>query len=100
MTEQETEWNRGDSHLNAISLLFGDGINRQTRSTFLARPRDKEPRFAPHAAVFTFGAAPLKCAQGGRDSVCDTVLKKAVHGRASDPRFHLLDHAATAEETR
>jgi hypothetical protein len=28
------------------------------------------------------------------------VLKKAVHGRASDSRFHPLDHAATAEEMR
>ncbi len=37
---------------------------------------------------------------GWGDSVCDTVLKKAVHGRASDLRFHLLDHAASAEETR
>ena len=92
--------NRGDSHLTAISPLSGDAIDRQTRSTFLARPRDKEPHFAPHAAVFTFGAATLKCAQGGGDSVCDTVLKKAVHGRASNPRFHLLDHAASAEETR
>ena len=92
--------NRGDSHLTAISLLSGDAIHRQTRSTFLARPRDKEPHFTSHAAVFMFGAVSLKCAQDGRDSVCYTVLKKAVHGRASDPRFHLLDHAATAEETR
>ena len=100
MTEQETGLNRGDSHLSTISLLPGDAIDPQTRSTFLAGLRDKEPRFALDAAVFKFGAATLKCAQDGRDSVCNTVPKKAVHGRASDPRFHLLDHAATAEETR
>ena len=94
------ELNRGDSHLTAISLLSGDAIDRQTRSTFLARPRDKEPHFALDAAVFKFGAAPLKRVQKGRDSVCYTVLKRAVHGRASDSRFHLLDHAASAEETR
>jgi hypothetical protein len=100
VTEQETELNRGDSHLNANSLLSADAVHRQSRFTSIARSQGKEPHFAPNAAVFTFGATPLKCAQDGRDSVCYTVPKKVPHSRASDSRFHPLDHAATAEETR
>jgi len=100
VTEQETEWNRGDSHLNANSLLPGDAIDRQTRSIPLARPRDKEPHFAPNATAFRFGAALLKCAQDEHDSVCYTAPNKVPHRCTSDPRFHLLAHAATTEEAR
>ena len=56
VTEQETEWNRGDSHLNAISLLPGHAFDRQTRSSFPAKPRDKGPHLARGVARLPFGA--------------------------------------------
>jgi hypothetical protein len=63
----------------------------KTRSTFLAaRPLNKEPHRASGIARLLFGAATLKSAQQGRDSVSYTVPKKACHSRASDSHFHPL----------
>ena len=75
-------------------------ITGKTRSTRLAKLRDKEPHLAPINAVFKFGANPLKSALQVREFVYFTVPKKVSHSRASELRFHLLDHAATAEEAR
>ncbi|MFP5227505.1 MAG: hypothetical protein ACLGXA_07720, partial [Acidobacteriota bacterium] len=79
MTEQEMEWNRGDSHLNAIPLLPGHAFDRQTRSTFLARPRDKGPHLARDIAGMPFRAVLLKSAQTWRDSACHTMPRKTIH---------------------
>ena len=48
------------------------------------RPRDKEPHLAPGIACLPLGVVTLKSAQQGRDSVCFTVPKKALHRRSSD----------------
>jgi hypothetical protein len=52
------------------------------------RPRDKEPHLAPGIARLPFGVVTLKSAQQGRDFVCFTVPKKALHSRSFDLRFH------------
>jgi hypothetical protein len=53
-----------------------------------ARPRDKERHLASVIARLPLGAVTLKSAQQGRDSVCFTVPKKALHSRSSDSRLH------------
>ena len=78
----------GTGRHTSRTMLFplpGDAIPRQTRSTLLAvRPRDKEPHLAPGIACLPLGVVTLKSAQQGRDSVCFTVPKKALHRRSSD----------------
>jgi hypothetical protein len=68
------------------------------------RPRDKEPHLAPGIACFPLGVVTLKCAQQGRDFVCFTVPKKALHCRSSDSHsIHAIPariHAAAVEEAR
>jgi hypothetical protein len=68
------------------------------------KPRYKAPHLAPAFAGLLFGAATLKSAQQGRDSVRSTVPKKVSHSRASDSRFHASTHAeihaAAVEEAR
>ena len=100
VTEQETEWNQGDSHLNAISLLPGHAFDRQTRSSFPARPRDKERHFAPGIARPPFGAAILKTTQKRRDFACHTMPRKTIHSRASNSGFRSSTHAAATEDAR
>ena len=72
------------------------------------RPRDKEPHLAPGIACLPFTVVTLKSAQQGRDFVCFTVPKKALHRRSSDshsirasidwPRARI--QAAAQEEAR
>jgi hypothetical protein len=56
--------------------------------TSRVRPRDKEPHFAPGIVCLPLGVVTLKSAQQGRDFVCFTVPKKALHSRSFDLRFH------------
>ena len=100
VTEQETEWNRGDSHLSAISLLPGHALQRLTRSNFLARPRDKEPYFTPGIARLPFGAVILMSTQKGRDFAFHTMPRKTIHSPASNSGFHSSTHAAATEVAR
>jgi hypothetical protein len=61
----------------------------KTRFTILAAcPLNKEPHLAPAFARLKFGAATLKNAQQGRNSVRPTVPKKVLHSRASNSCFH------------
>jgi hypothetical protein len=95
----------GDSHLNdANYLLPGDAIGAMTGKpdphSSLSDLRRKSRISHPHSLVLKFGAATLKSAEQGRGSVLSTVPKKACHSRASDSRFHSLDHATAVEEAR
>jgi hypothetical protein len=65
--------------------LPSDAIPPANQINFLAvRPLVKEPHLAPGIACLPLGVVTFKSAQRGRDSVCFTVPKKALHSRSSD----------------
>jgi hypothetical protein len=73
----------------------------KTRSTFPSPDLGAKSRIShPLSLVLKFGAATLKSARQGRDSVSLTVPKKAFHSRAYDLHLHPLDHAAAVGEAR
>ena len=97
--------NRGDSRLNpAISLLPGDAIGAMAgKPDPHSLPPDLRTKSCmPHlpSLVLKLGAATLKSAQQGRDSISFIAPKKASHSRASNSRFHLLSPRRNSRRRR
>ena len=92
VTEQETEWNRGDRHQNdPICLLPGDAVHGQPRSTSAAESRSNEPQLALAIDRLLFGTATLRSAQYARDSVPYAASKDAVDSRVTDSHLPILN---------